>query len=170
MQRVSPNPYPYPYPNPNPNPNPNEELVPRAHAATIKRPGQPKYHKGFYPLVPGFDYVTYNDVDELRTKVKDARGGLLGKGKSRARRHHARAAAGRGRDHAGDARVLRRRAAAVRRDGRAAHLRRGADGHGPHGKMWGYQQLEVEPDVFTTAKARWGGVPIGAMLCKLTQP
>ena len=33
--------------------------------------------------MPGFDYVTYNDVDELRTKVKDARGGLLGKGKSR---------------------------------------------------------------------------------------
>jgi acetylornithine/N-succinyldiaminopimelate aminotransferase len=51
--------------------------------ATITATGQPKYHKGFYPLVPGFDYVTYNDVDELRSMVKDARGGLLGKGKSR---------------------------------------------------------------------------------------
>ena len=39
-------------------------------------------------------------------------------------------------------------------------------GRGRTGKMWGYQQLEVEPDVFTTAKARGGGVPIGAMLCK----
>ena len=66
-------------------------------------------------------------------------------------------------------------------------------GMGRTGKMWGYEQLEVEgptssrtltltpthpnpnpnpnpnqvePDVFTTAKALGGGVPIGAMLCK----
>ena len=38
---------------------------------------------------------------------------------------------------------------------------------GRTGKMWGYQNLPgVEPDVFTSAKALGGGVPIGAMLCK----
>lgn len=40
-------------------------------------------------------------------------------------------------------------------------------GMGRTGKLWGYQNLPgVEPDVFTSAKALGGGVPIGAMLCK----
>ena len=37
---------------------------------------------------------------------------------------------------------------------------------GRTGKLWGFQHLNVEPDVFTCAKALGGGVPIGAMLCK----
>ena len=32
--------------------------------------------------------------------------------------------------------------------------------------MWGHQQFGVEPDIFTSAKALGGGVPIGSMLCK----
>ena len=50
--------------------------------ATITATGQPKYHKGFAPLVPGFDYVEYNDVDALRSAVKGARS-RFGLGKSR---------------------------------------------------------------------------------------
>ena len=39
-------------------------------------------------------------------------------------------------------------------------------GMGRTGKMWGYENLGVEPDVFTSAKAIGGGVPLGAMFCK----
>ena len=39
-------------------------------------------------------------------------------------------------------------------------------GIGRTGKIWGYENLGVEPDVITSAKALGGGVPIGAMLCK----
>ena len=39
-------------------------------------------------------------------------------------------------------------------------------GMGRSGSLWGYQQLGVEPDVFTSAKALGGGVPIGAMMAK----
>lgn len=39
-------------------------------------------------------------------------------------------------------------------------------GVGRTGKMWGHENLGVEPDVFTLAKALGGGVPIGACLCK----
>jgi acetylornithine/N-succinyldiaminopimelate aminotransferase len=39
-------------------------------------------------------------------------------------------------------------------------------GMGRTGKYWGYENLGIEPDVFTSAKGLGGGVPIGALLCK----
>jgi acetylornithine/N-succinyldiaminopimelate aminotransferase len=39
-------------------------------------------------------------------------------------------------------------------------------GVGRTGKLWGYQNLDIEPDVISSAKALGGGVPIGAMLAK----
>ncbi|MEO0355977.1 MAG: aminotransferase class III-fold pyridoxal phosphate-dependent enzyme, partial [Cyanobacteria bacterium P01_A01_bin.3] len=41
-------------------------------------------------------------------------------------------------------------------------------GMGRSGKLWGHQQLGIEPDVFTLAKGLAGGFPIGALLCKDT--
>jgi acetylornithine/N-succinyldiaminopimelate aminotransferase len=39
-------------------------------------------------------------------------------------------------------------------------------GMGRSGKLWGYENLGIEPDVFTSAKALGGGVPIGAMCAR----
>lgn len=39
-------------------------------------------------------------------------------------------------------------------------------GMGRSGKLWGHENLGIEPDVFTSAKALGGGVPIGALLAK----
>jgi acetylornithine aminotransferase len=39
-------------------------------------------------------------------------------------------------------------------------------GMGRSGQLWGYEQLGIEPDIFTSAKGLGGGIPIGAMLCK----
>ena len=39
-------------------------------------------------------------------------------------------------------------------------------GMGRSGHLWGHQKLGIEPDVFTSAKALGGGVPIGAMMAK----
>jgi len=39
-------------------------------------------------------------------------------------------------------------------------------GMGRSGKLWGYENLGIQPDIFTTAKGLGGGIPIGAMLCK----
>ena len=37
---------------------------------------------------------------------------------------------------------------------------------GRSGKLWGFENLGVVPDVFTAAKALGGGVPIGAMMAR----
>jgi acetylornithine aminotransferase len=39
-------------------------------------------------------------------------------------------------------------------------------GVGRTGTLWGYENLGVEPDIFTSAKGLAGGIPIGAMMCK----
>ena len=39
-------------------------------------------------------------------------------------------------------------------------------GMGRSGALWGFEKLGVEPDVFTSAKALGGGVPIGALLAR----
>jgi acetylornithine/N-succinyldiaminopimelate aminotransferase len=39
-------------------------------------------------------------------------------------------------------------------------------GMGRSGKLWGYEHLGIEPDIFTSAKGLGGGIPIGAMMCK----
>lgn len=39
-------------------------------------------------------------------------------------------------------------------------------GMGRTGTLWGFENLDVVPDVFTSAKALGGGVPIGAMMAR----
>jgi acetylornithine/N-succinyldiaminopimelate aminotransferase len=39
-------------------------------------------------------------------------------------------------------------------------------GMGRTGHYWGYENLGIEPDIFTSAKGLGGGIPIGATLCK----
>jgi len=45
---------------------------------------------------------------------------------------------------------------------------------GRTGKVWGYENLGIEPDIFTSAKGLGGGIPIGALLakefCSIFQP
>ncbi|MGA1410679.1 MAG: aminotransferase class III-fold pyridoxal phosphate-dependent enzyme, partial [Prochlorotrichaceae cyanobacterium] len=39
-------------------------------------------------------------------------------------------------------------------------------GMGRSGHVWGYENLGIEPDVFTSAKGLGGGIPIGALMTK----
>lgn len=123
--------------------------------ATVTATAQAKYQDPFRPLVPGFTYVERNDVDALRLAVNDQTcaillepiqgesgvypltGEFLGTARSLADEH--------------DALLI---------------FDEVQCGMGRTGDWWAFQATGVTPDIFTSAKALGGGLPIGACVAR----
>ncbi|MDY6784386.1 MAG: aspartate aminotransferase family protein [Cyanobacteriota bacterium] len=131
--------------------------------ATITATGQPKYQKDFNPLVPGFAYVPYNDIGALEDAIGD-----LDEGNSRVSAIMLEPLQGEGGVRPGDLDYFLR----VRKICDETEILLILDevqvGMGRTGQFWGYENLGIEPDIFTSAKGLAGGIPIGAMMCKKT--
>ncbi|MBE9116454.1 aspartate aminotransferase family protein [Lusitaniella coriacea LEGE 07157] len=129
--------------------------------ATITATGQPKYQKYFDPLVPGFEYVPYNDLEALENTIAD-----LDEGNRRVSAIFLEPLQGEGGVNPGDLEYFQE----VRRICDETEILLVLDevqvGMGRTGKFWGYENLGIEPDIFTSAKGLAGGIPIGAMMCK----
>lgn len=129
--------------------------------ATVTATGQPKYHKGFSPLVPGFFYVPYNDTAALEQAIAD-----LDSDEPRVAAILLEALQGEGGVNPGKLEYFQR----IRQICDEKDILLICDevqvGMGRSGKFWGYENLGIEPDIFTSAKGLGGGIPIGAMLCK----
>jgi acetylornithine/N-succinyldiaminopimelate aminotransferase len=113
-----------------------------------------KYREPFQPLVPGVDFVRFNDVDHLRASFSNEVCGVLiepiqGEGGIRP--------------------VSREFFSAARELTQSTGALLIADeiqsGLGRTGKWCAYQQFGIQPDVTTLAKPLAGGLPLGAMLC-----
>jgi predicted acetylornithine/succinylornithine family transaminase len=122
--------------------------------AAITATGQPKYHEGFAPMLPGIKHVPFNDLSALRDAVTDETGAILmeviqGEGGVRV---------------AEDAFVK-----GVRQLCDAKGILLVFDevqtGMGRTGKLFAHEHYGVTPDVMCVAKALGNGVPIGAMGC-----
>lgn len=148
--------------------NIDDPVIITAHAsfhgrtlATITATGQPKYQKGFSPLVPGFYYVPYNDIAAIETAIAEL--------DSRDRRVAAillEPLQGEGGVNPGSLPYFQRIRQICDEKGILLILDEVQVGMGRSGQFWGYQNLGIEPDIFTSAKGLGGGIPIGAMLCK----
>jgi acetylornithine/N-succinyldiaminopimelate aminotransferase len=129
--------------------------------ATITATGQPKYQKDFDPLVPGFAYVPYNDLDALEDAIGD-----IDEGNRRVGAIMLEPLQGEGGVRPGDLDYFQE----VRKICDETEILLILDevqvGMGRTGKFWGYENLGIEPDIFTSAKGLAGGIPIGAMMCK----
>jgi acetylornithine/N-succinyldiaminopimelate aminotransferase len=123
--------------------------------ATVSATGQPKYHHGFEPLMPGFKHVPYNDLRAMERALDSHTAAIL-----------VEPIQGEGGVNIPD-------------DGYLPGLRKLCDdsgallifdevqtGVGRTGRLWAYEHSGVEPDVMTLAKALANGIPIGAMLCR----
>jgi len=148
--------------------NINNPTVITAHAsfhgrtlATITATGQPKYQKGFTPLMPGFHYVPYNDIHALEEAIA-----LLDKDERQVAAIMMEALQGEGGVRPGDMAYFQKVRQICDEKGILLILDEVQVGVGRTGKYWGYENLGIEPDIFTSAKGLGGGIPIGAMLAK----
>lgn len=116
--------------------------------------GQPKYHQGFEPLVPGFSYVPYNDIDALAAALTEETGLVLlepiqGEGGVRVPTP----------GYLSEVRTL------CSEKGVFLAFDEVQTGLGRTGKLFAYEHEGVTPDIITLAKGLGNGVPIGAMGC-----
>jgi acetylornithine/N-succinyldiaminopimelate aminotransferase len=123
--------------------------------ATMTATAQPKHHEGLLPLLPGFVYVPFNDVDALESAFSDEVAAVM-----------VEPIQGEGGINLGDAEYLQ----AIRRlcdeNGAVLIFDEVTTGLGRTGKWFAYQHYDVEPDIMTMAKALGGGTAIGAMMAK----
>ncbi|MDV3348500.1 aspartate aminotransferase family protein [Leptolyngbyaceae cyanobacterium CCMR0082] len=129
--------------------------------ATITATGQPKYQKSFSPLVPGFHYVPFNDGDALEGAIAS-----LNASGPRVAAILLEALQGEGGVNPGNVEYFQRVRQLCDQHKILLILDEVQVGVGRTGKVWGYENLGIEPDVITVAKGLGGGVPIGAMMCK----
>jgi acetylornithine/N-succinyldiaminopimelate aminotransferase len=113
-----------------------------------------KYRKPFEPMLPGVEFVKFNDVEDLKSKFDDqvcaigfepvqGEGGINPVSK----------------EFMKTARELATKYDAL------LILDEIQSGMGRTGKMFAYQHYGVKPDITTLAKPLAGGLPLGAILC-----
>jgi acetylornithine/N-succinyldiaminopimelate aminotransferase len=123
--------------------------------ATLSATGQDKIRKGFEPILEGFDYVPFNDIDALKKSIGSSTCAVL-----------LEPIQGEGGVRCPDPDYLK----AVRRlcdeTGVLLIFDEIQTGMGRTGKLFAYEHFGIEPDVMTLAKALANGLPIGAMLAR----
>lgn len=129
--------------------------------ATITATGQPKYQKGFDPLMPGFAYVPYNDIAAIDNAIGD-----IDEGDRRVGAILLEPLQGEGGVRPGNSDYFRHVREICDDNGLLLICDEVQVGMGRTGTYWGYENLGIEPDILTSAKGLAGGIPIGAMLCK----
>jgi acetylornithine/N-succinyldiaminopimelate aminotransferase len=123
--------------------------------ATVSATGQEKYHLGFQPLVPGFRFVPYDDVEALQRAVRDETVAIMlepiqGEGGVVVPRPD----------------YLKRVRDLCDRSNLLLILDEVQVGTGRTGKFFAHQHAGIRPDIVTLAKALGGGLPMGAMLAR----
>jgi len=113
-----------------------------------------KYREPFGPVVPGVEFVRFNDVDDLRTKFSNEVCAIMvesiqGEGGIRPLTQ----------EFFDAARELTESTGALLI---ADEIQAGM---GRTGKWCGYQHYGIRPDITTLAKPLAGGIPLGAVLC-----
>jgi acetylornithine/N-succinyldiaminopimelate aminotransferase len=132
--------------------------------AALTATAQPKYHKGFGydgKMVPGFTHCVYNDIATLEAAVERANSD--GQGLAAIMLEPLQ---GEGGIIPGDKAFFKRARELADKYNALLICDEVQVGMGRSGTLWGHEQLDVVPDIFTSAKALGGGVPIGAMIAR----
>jgi acetylornithine aminotransferase len=123
--------------------------------ATLSATGQEKIQQGFYPLMPGFRYLPFNDIDgldELKTikpaavllELVQGEGGVI----------------------PANPKWVEKLAQICKDNEILLMVDEIQTGIGRTGTLFAYEQYAIEPDVISIAKGLGSGFPIGAIIAK----
>ncbi|MBH9536472.1 aspartate aminotransferase family protein [Novosphingopyxis sp. YJ-S2-01] len=121
--------------------------------ATISASNQEKMHKGFMPLLPGFKYVEFNDLEAARAAVGPQTAGFL-----------VEPIQGEGGIRPASEEFLKGLRQICDEQDLMLVLDEVQCGVGRTGKLYAHELYGIEPDVLATAKGIAGGFPLGACL------
>lgn len=123
--------------------------------ATVTATAQEKFHKDFEPLMQGFKYVPFNDIEAVKNAIDNTICAIMVE------------------PIQGEGGIN------IPKDNYLIELKKLCDenklllildevqtGFGRTGKMFAYQHYNIEPDIMSLAKALGGGLSIGAIIAK----
>jgi len=123
--------------------------------ATLSATGQEKMRKGFEPVLNGFDFVPFNDIEALQSKIDPSTCAVL-----------IEPIQGEGGVRCPAPEYLKGVRQICDETGTLLIFDEIQTGMGRTGKLFAYENFGIEPDVMTLAKALANGLPIGAMLAR----
>jgi predicted acetylornithine/succinylornithine family transaminase len=125
--------------------------------AALTATAQPKYHAGFEPMVPGFAYVPFNNLDAVAAAIDDQTAAVL-----------VEPIQGEGGVNIPDAGYLPGLRRLCNERGALLILDEVQTGMGRTGRWFAYQHYgrDAEPDILTCAKALAGGIAAGVMIAR----
>lgn len=123
--------------------------------ATITATGQEKFQFGFTPLLEGFTYVPFNDLNALEKAINKKTCGVM-----------VEPIQGEGGVNIPDDKYLQGARLICDQYNILLIVDEVQTGIGRTGKMFAYEHAGIEPDIMTLAKALGNGFPVGAMLAK----
>jgi acetylornithine/N-succinyldiaminopimelate aminotransferase len=121
--------------------------------ATLSATGQDKVRKGFDPILEGFDFVPFNELEDLSCAIGPTVCAVL-----------LEPIQGEGGVVVPDAAYLSQVRKLCDDSGCLLIFDEVQTGIGRTGKLFAYEHFGVAPDIMTLAKALGNGLPIGAML------
>jgi acetylornithine aminotransferase/acetylornithine/N-succinyldiaminopimelate aminotransferase len=116
---------------------------------------QEKIHKGFEPLLDGFDYAELNDINSVKKALRKETAGIM-----------LEVIQGEGGINEAEGEFLAKVEELCRREGLLLIVDEVQTGLGRTGKFYGYQHFGIKPDIITLAKGLGGGFPIGCVIAR----
>jgi acetylornithine/N-succinyldiaminopimelate aminotransferase len=123
--------------------------------ATLTATAQTKHHEGLMPLLPGFVYVPFCDIEALESALSDEVAAVM-----------VEPIQGEGGINSATQEYLETMRRLCDEKGALLIFDEVTTGIGRTGKWFAYQHFDVEPDIMTMAKALGGGTAIGAMMAR----
>ena len=122
---------------------------------SISTTGQPKYHKGFEPLLPGVSFAEFNNLASVEDLVTPETCAIL-----------VEPVQAEGGIHVATQEFLEGLRSLCDERDLLLVFDEIQVGLGRTGSLWAHEQYGVEPDIMTLAKSLGGGLPIGVSLMR----